>query len=302
MQINRSMVLFVILGAAFISLTMAIGPFGSSTESSVDDDPPSDQDNWAIKIDQSTFNSRDFSIGDEITSFAKETFIITASDGETREKSLCPNLPLIEMTNRIAVAAGRFNEITLEYDADDCSISVHDRSTITNRPSLSPNIARASYDEVVYGRGLAETKALDGIGFGLTQTRTYLNVNADTLEVLGYVKNCDWESPAGLFLGWSITWHNPDCRKASVREGSNYVEGKVEGDYYATFGGNVTYDGDTEHTSTAKLKITTTNSTLTCVWDPGDIEDFVVIVDPPGNLYYEIGLQLRCANETFWDD
>ena len=158
---NLSVVMFVIVGAIFVGLTMAIGPFGSSTGPGVDDDELGDRNNWQIKIDEATYNSEDYAIGDRITSFEKQSFTIQA-DGEDRSLSLCPNLPKIQMTNDIAAAVNRFAEITLEYDPTDCSISVHDQTTAANPLLFSPNVARASYDEIAYGRGLAEIKALDG--------------------------------------------------------------------------------------------------------------------------------------------
>ena len=63
MDIRRTISLFFILGALFVGLTMALGPFGKS-QTPVQTD---DEANWMIKIDQTAYDSRNFAIDQEIT-------------------------------------------------------------------------------------------------------------------------------------------------------------------------------------------------------------------------------------------
>lgn len=167
----------------------------------------------------------------------------------------------------------------------DCSFSIIEKSarqtSQTKRQSYG-NVVRADSGQLINGWALAELKASDVIDFGLTQTKTRMLVDADTLFKHSYSNDCDTDSPAGLLGNWSITWYKDDCRSTPFTNANNYVMGNTEGDYYAEFGGDVTVSGDTEHTSSARLKITTTNATVTCIWNPADVEDFAVTVDPWG--------------------
>ena len=219
---------------------------------------------------------------------------------------MCPAVPFVELSNTVGVDAAHNPNLILKYDVSDCSFSIAEKSgaqTSQTKPRSNGNMVRADSGQLISGNALAELKAADVIEFGLTQTETRMLVDADTLYKHSYNNDCDTDSPAGSFGNWSITWYEDDCRSTPFTNATSYVMGNTEGDYHAEFGGSVTVSGDTAHTSSTRLKITTTNATVTCIWDPADIEDFVVFIDPWGPLGpYELGVTLRCHNGTLWVD
>ncbi len=298
MKIRRSIPLFFILGTLFVGLTLAFGPFGSSAT-------PTQTNNeaiWTIKIDDTAYDSRNFDINQQITSFDKESVTVVDPEGFDLEIELCPAIPSVEMSNTVDANANRDPDLTLKYDVSDCTFSIIEKSatpTSQTKRKSSGNVIRADSGQLINGWALAELKAADVIEFGLTQTKTRMLVDADTLFKHSYSNDCDTDSPAGLLWNWSITWLNDACRSTPFTNATNYVMGNTEGDYNAEFRGGVTVTGDPEHTSSARLKITTTNATVTCIWDPADVEDFVVNIDPwgpPGP--YDLGVTLRCHNGT----
>ncbi len=301
MNIKSSSILFVILGSIFVFASVAVGPFGQSSPS----DSTNINNNWTIKIDETTYNSSRFGVNSLITTLDKEPITITNANGVSQQVDRCPIFPSIEVSNTINVSSNRESAIVLRYDGNDCSVSIIEQSSNSTNyiPNRSMSSVRADGEQLIHGYALAELKAKDVIQFGLTQTETRMLVDADSLVKHSYNNDCDADGPAGAFANWSIDWYTDACRSTPFTRTRNYVVGATEGDYHAEFGGNVTVTGDSTHTSSARLKLTSNRATVTCIWNPADIEDFVVQIDPWGPLGpYNLGVTTRCHNGTLWVD
>ena len=179
-----------------------------------------------IKIEDMTYNSRNFTIDQEITSLDKESATIVDREGNALEIDLCFVLPFMELSNTVSVNEGRNSNLILNYDTDDCSFAIIEKSnseTSQNNMRLHGNVIRADSGQLINGYALAELQAEDSIDFGLTQTETRMLVDADTLFKHSYDNDCDADSPAGLLGNWSIDWYNDACRSAPFTNATSYV-------------------------------------------------------------------------------
>ncbi len=280
LALNRLSVAIAVIGVCFVLYALD----GSNVFAS---DPPVEDDggSWTVNIDGvESVVEGEANIGDNLSP-KKRVRRSSAS------KVDCTRTPGISMSAGLADGGESSGEIALDIDLETCAVTVAEVKYDTSSASGANRRSKRSHKPLRRGQVNAQLKAADGAGFVLTDTEVVLKFNRTSLDLSEYNTDCDTDSPAFLI---GISWHEDDCRQSNLRLYSDYIKGRAEGDYHATFGPIMDYTGEHEHTSSAWLKGFVDGVEGNCRFNPMDVENLVVHL-PFGK---KLGVTLLCKYKT----